>query len=225
MTAGEIVSEGIVAMVVNPVLAYPTDLQRLLTIRYASQQTFVGNAGQPGETTAQGLIRLGGLIPGQYQALLLLDGANDLSGGDPFAVQPAATNVQRMVRAGKAAGLRVFLGTMPPQNPSACRGVNAFPGCVSRSSGAELVVGYNDALKLVAAQESVPSVDVYQAFAGDVTTLIDFDGLHPTAAGYQRIADTFFSVIRQNLEIPVAAISSTGNPFPTVPFLVPNRRR
>jgi lysophospholipase L1-like esterase len=30
--------------------------------------------------------------------------------------------------------------------------------------------------------------------------LIGEDGLHPSAAGYQRIADTFFDAIRKNLE-------------------------
>ena len=225
MTAGEIVSEGLVPLLVDPALAYPTDLQRLLTVRYGSQQAFVGNAGQPGETTAQGVIRLATLIPGQYHALLLMAGANDISGGDPLAVQPAATNVQRMVRAGKSAGLRVFLATLPPQNAAACRGSNAFPGCVSRSGGADLVVGYNDALKLVAAQEAVSIVDPYQAFAGDVSTLVDFDGLHPTAAGYQRIADTFFSVIKLALEIPAGTVNSTKAQSGTGPFLVPPPRR
>ena len=30
----------------------------------------------------------------------------------------------------------------------------------------------------------------------DVNTLIGVDGLHPTEAGYQRMAETFFAVIR-----------------------------
>lgn len=30
--------------------------------------------------------------------------------------------------------------------------------------------------------------------------LIGFDGLHPNAAGYQRIADTFFAAIKDSLE-------------------------
>ena len=47
-------------------------------------------------------------------------------------------------------------------------------------------------------------MDVYQAFGGDTSTLIDYDGLHPTALGYQRIAETFFKAISRDLEQPPA---------------------
>jgi hypothetical protein len=58
---------------------------------------------------------------------------------------------------------------------------------------------------------------VYQAFGGTASPdLIDFDGLHPTAAGYQLIAATFFTAIKQNLEAP-ATLSS---PLRASPFVV-----
>jgi len=74
-----------------------------------------------------------------------------------------------------------------------------------------LVVEYNTALKIVAGQEGVPLVDGYRAFNGDVTTLIDCDGVHPTAAGYDVIAETFFKAIKQTLE--VSATSGVLTPF------------
>ena len=36
--------------------------------------------------------------------------------------------------------------------------------------------------------------------APDAATLIGSDGLHPTEAGYRRIAEIFFTAIRQHLE-------------------------
>jgi len=57
-------------------------------------------------------------------------------------------------------------------------------------------------MRSIALSEGVTLVDVYAAFGGDTMTLIDFDGLHPTPAGYERIAQTFLTAIRQNLEQP-----------------------
>ena len=38
------------------------------------------------------------------------------------------------------------------------------------------------------------------ALAGNVTTYIGVDGLHPNEEGYRRIAEEFFAAIRANLE-------------------------
>ncbi len=42
-------------------------------------------------------------------------------------------------------------------------------------------------------------VDVFAAFGGD-RTLISADGLHPNAAGYERVAMTFLDSIKATLE-------------------------
>jgi acyl-CoA thioesterase-1 len=224
ITAGEIVSEGfsiaggvrVRPLVVDPYLNYPVFLTEKLAIQYRSQQPrpAVKNAGVPGETSSAGVGRLAREIAlaDQPQVLLLLEGANDL-GTDPSAILPAALNIATMIRTAKASGLRVFVGTLPPQNPAAPTG--SGPSCVARNGGAGLVVRYNDALKVVAAQESVTLVDVYQAFGGDVTTLIDCDGLHPTSAGYDVIAQAFFTAIKQNLEVP-ATVTPTRLARPVV---------
>ena len=44
-------------------------------------------------------------------------------------------------------------------------------------------------------------VDVYQGFGGNLA-LIGPDGLHPSADGYAKIADLFFTAIKQTLETP-----------------------
>jgi lysophospholipase L1-like esterase len=222
MTNGEVVSEGSVKpRIVDRALAWPNDLNRDLAIRYRTQQPFVTDEGISGETSAQGAARIAGTIGGGlYQVLLLMEGANDIPGGT-LSIPPAANNMQSMIRTAKAAGLAVFLATLPPENPAACMGSASFPGCIARNGGAAFVVPYNNALKVIAAAESVTLVDVYQAFNGDVTTLIDFDGLHPTPQGYQVIADTFFKSIQQNLEVKTTT-SATTLARPVVPS--PRRR-
>ena len=230
ITAGEIVSQGFAVvggvrirpLLVDPYLNYPIFLTQKLAIQYQSQQPrpAVKNAGVPGETTSAGVSRLPREIAlgDQPQVLLLLEGANDL-GRDSSVVLPAALNVATMIRTGKAMGLRVFVGTLPPQSFIAPNGTG--PSCIARNGGAGLVVQYNTALKVVAGQEGVTLVDVYQAFNGDVTTLIDCDGLHPTAAGYDVIAGAFFTAIKQTLEVPMTSSAETL----VAPFFAAPRRR
>jgi len=233
ITAGEIVGEGLVAqggvmvrpLLVDPFLSYPADLTRDLAVRYQAQSPFVTNAGVSGETTTKGAARLpSALSPVNQQppqVLLLLEGANDLGSGNPSTVTPAVLNLDAMVRTGKSHGLPVFVGTLPPENPNACSGAGVPAGCVFRAGGAPLVVPFNNAVRLMAASEGVTLVDVYQAFNGNVTTLIDFDGLHPTAAGYQVIADTYFAAIRQTLEASAALSPDAFG----APLLLPLPRR
>ena len=123
--------------------------------------------------------------------------------------------MRSMVPMAKGRGMKVFLATLPPQNPNGC--------CPNRGLAWSLVEPYNDRLRGVASLEDIPLVDVYQAFGGDITTLVDFDGLHPTPAGYQKIADEFFKSIKQNLE--QSSGSSFSDPFRRFPAFTPFRRR
>jgi lysophospholipase L1-like esterase len=84
---------------------------------------------------------------------------------------------------------------------------------------------YNDGLRDVANAEDVTLVDIYQAFGGDTTTLIDCDGLHPTAAGYQRIADEFSRVFKETIEQAPSTPLSISNPFRLPPLSVAPRLR
>lgn len=214
MTAGEIVSEGIVAgfraLLVDIPKSYPSDLLTSLTARYTAQASdiIVSNSGKSGELAVDGVSRLSGaLVTGSFQSVLLLEGAND------FPDTSRALGAMRtMVQNATGRGLRVFLATLPPQNP--------FPSCrPNRGGNWAFVVPYNDGLRSIAASQNAVLVDVYAAFNGDTTTLIDCDGLHPTASGYAQIADTFFKAIRQTLELAPTPTTLTA------PFFVAPRRR
>jgi lysophospholipase L1-like esterase len=64
------------------------------------------------------------------------------------------------------------------------------------------LVAYNNTLQIMATQEGITYVDLYNAMLPDAATLIGSDGLHPTEAGYRKIADLFFSAIKAALEEP-----------------------
>ncbi len=220
MTAGEVLSESRVAvteggvtsivhpLVIDPAKSYPTQLLNELKARYTGQAgaLLVSNAGSPGELAVDGVSRLPSVVDGgAYKVLMLMEGANDFPN-----YQSALGAMRSMVQYGKRRSLKVYLATLPPQNP--------FPSCTpNRGKNAASVAPYNDGLRSLAASEAVTLVDVNVAFNGDNTTLVGCDGLHPTSAGYQVIADTFFKSIQQTLETP-------ATPTPTVLRIAPVRR-
>jgi len=71
---------------------------------------------------------------------------------------------------------------LPPDNP--------FATC--QPNHAEIAQSWSVQRRIhsIAASQNAVLVDVYSTFNGDATTLVDCGGLHPTAAGYQRIVDT-----------------------------------
>ena len=228
MTAGEIPGLGLNPFTgrfaVDPGSSYPRRLEVALISRYTAQTPTVRNQGQSGEQTTDGRRRLSGVLAGgAFDVLLLMDGANDLLSADQRAIGPALDAMTFMVRDAKSRGMRVFVATLPPQDPLAC--------CPRRGSGAGLVGPYNSGLRSMASAENVTLVDVNSAFNGDTKTLIDFDGLHPTAAGYQKIADTFLKSISETLDVPMPqgtlGIPGTAPPNPQMlmPGRLPIRRR
>jgi lysophospholipase L1-like esterase len=172
--------------------AYPNVLQVRLRSRYTAQAPTVLNRGNPGEELADGVGRLPGVLAvDNPQVILLQEGANDVNQGRSPAT--IAASLRSMVRDARNRGMQPYVGTLLPQRPL---GVNG--SC--RGFGADNVVAANDQIRAMAASEAAPIVDLYQAFGGVAGELIGPDGLHPTEAGYSRIADTFFDVIKQRLE-------------------------
>jgi lysophospholipase L1-like esterase len=194
---------------------YPGALQAELAAWYTLQSPQVRNAGNPGEavTDPTTFPRFTSYtLSGQYDALLLMEGANDLANQDNPAV---IAGLGLMIDNAKSRGMRTFLATIPPENANGC--------CPSdRGTHSTLVPGFNDQVKFLAAAKGVSLVDVYQAFGGDLS-LIGPDGLHPTASGYHLIADTFFGVIKQTLEASPTATAIRTH-MPEGFFVQPTRR-
>ena len=150
------------------------------------------NRGNPGEELADGVSRLPGVLSADMpQIVLLQEGANDVNQGRSPTTM--AASLRSMVRDARSRGMQAYVGTLLPQRPLGVGG-----SC--RGFGADNVGAANDQIRAMAASEGAPLVDLYQAFGGTPGDLIGPDGLHPTEAGYSKIADSFFDVIRQRLE-------------------------
>jgi lysophospholipase L1-like esterase len=190
---------------------YPGALAQMLRARYSTEPIQVDNAGQPGESvTGNGPdpsepapARFSRTIAGgRYQVALIMEGANDLHLRDAKVYPAVIAGLRQMILDAKSRQMQAFLATIPPENPAA-------PCC--RAIGWDQVAPFNDQVRGLAFEQAVPLVDVYAAMNGDVNSYIGPDGLHPTAAGYEKIADTFFTAIEQTLEIkPTMTSSRTG---------------
>ena len=95
-----------------------------------------------------------------------------------------------MAQTAKSGGARVFVGSMIPQ----------VAGRPRATTPTFELLNYNTKLHLMATQEGLVFVDLYNPMLAEAATLIGTDGLHPNEAGYRRIADLFFAAIKRELE-------------------------
>lgn len=173
---------------------YPEVLNTLLRPVYTKGPLTVVNAGQPGELASAGAERVRGSWQPAVKIILLMEGVNDLNArvnnpGDPNDLSTALVALTTMVRTTKAAGLVVALATLPPQRP----GWLLLSGRPAASPA--LLDALNQGIRGIAATEGVHLADVAAAFGGNLS-LISGDGVHPTQAGYELLAQTFFQVLR-----------------------------
>ena len=132
----------------------------------------VRNAGVSGDTSADGLRRVAALFTSDVGVLVVELGANDgLRGLDPAAMEQ---NLTAIVAAAKQRGVRVLLCGMetPP------------------SHGLDYSVAFHFVFPRVAQAQGVPLVPFILAGVALDPELNGPDGVHPNAAGAQRIADT-----------------------------------
>ena len=191
--------------------SYPAVLQALLRARYTAQTVSVLDEGIGGEIVATGLARLPGVLNADAAgALLLMEGANDLNAYASAGVDSTVSGLRQMIRIARGRSMSVFVGTLLPERAN---------GTPPRASYPELVAPTNDAIRSMAAAEGATLVDLYAAFGGvPDPALISSDGLHPTAAGNERIAQTFYTAVRSRLE-------ATVTPFDTASTAVQERAR
>ena len=82
---------------------------------------------------------------------------------------------------------------------------------------------YNDRLRAVALAKGAEFVDIAAGFQGDLS-LLGSDGLHPTDAGYERIAQTFYDRIVALYEQPPTAAGVPAVRWPNRPGSCCSRR-
>lgn len=167
--------------------SYPSKLQDRLTATYTGQTIVVLNAGRAGELAADGVRRLRDAIrEARPHVLLLTEGVNDLNSN--AGIGPTISAMESMIKYARAEGVAVFVGTLPPQRRGGLR-----------ANSVEIVAAFNDELRKTASAEGATLVDVNSAFD---LAWIGQDGLHPTEAGYSRLAEIFFAAIQSAFELP-----------------------
>jgi lysophospholipase L1-like esterase len=177
-------------LLVVPSASYPAQLLQQLSSRYLAQGIAMTNAGKPGEWAVSGAERLPGVLTSvRPEVVLLLEGYNDplqFSSG----MSAAVAAIDTMAKEARFHGCRVFIASLSPGRPG---GSHTIP--------ASLITSYNSRLRTVAAGEQAVFVDLYEALSSDINTYIGVDGVHPTEAGYRRMAEAFFAAIRTDLEV------------------------
>lgn len=202
ITAGEVTvpvgsavigANRITRQVVVTSAAYPTVLARTLVGRYPAQAGTinVSNYGLGGEKAINARTRfIAALNAVNPEAVLLMEGYNDIPGGLDGAASGAASEMRIMAAEARLRGMRVFLATLAPPRPSG-----------SKAIAQVFIDDYNNRMRDLAAREGAVLVDVYGGLLPDVNRYIGVDGLHPTEAGYAKIADIFFQAIQNTFEV------------------------
>lgn len=175
-----------------PAAAYPTQLRTMLTGRYTVQSNdiVVTNAGISGETAMDGSVRFPGVFSSvRPDVVLLLEGVNDINQFGPAFLSRTVAYVETMAKEARGRGARVFVASLTPPRPGGHNSVDPIH-----------IIEFNNRLRAMAAGEGAVWVDLHSALSTNLTTYIGVDGLHPTEAGYRRMAEEFFAAIRANLE-------------------------
>ena len=198
---GDSITEGTTSpdpttLVLSLTESYPYKLQSLLSGRYIDQSIVVLNRGKAGEAAyPDGMMRFPRELDGnQPQVALVLDGANDLlaaasTGMFNAAIARITTALEEMIRSARSRGVRVMLATFPPQNPNGSRG-----------GGAEAVPRLNAAIANARGRRTRRARRPVRRARRHAAGSIGVDGLHPTDAGYTKIANIWFDAIKREYE-------------------------
>jgi len=166
---------------------YPDRLHAALNTYHTPQAFTVFNEGDPGELAVNAVARFRTmLINRRPQAVLLLEGINDLNNG--VSVSRTAGALQQMIDAATAAGVPVVIATMFQTYET------TDPNGVIRGNGADLVPAFNTEIRRVASGRlNVYLLDL-EVLMRD-RRLVGNDGLHLTDAGFEVMATAFLSAI------------------------------
>lgn len=143
------------------------------------------NAGVSGDTTAGGRERLPWLLRQRPDVIVVELGANDALRGQPL--ETIEENLREIVRLAREAGALVLLLSMriPP------------------SYGPEYTSGFTAVYERIAREANVSLVPHFLDGVGGRPSMNQPDGIHPTHAGHERLAD--------NIEEPLTRLVARGS--------------
>jgi lysophospholipase L1-like esterase len=194
---------------------YSERLRVLMSDRYRNQNITVQNAGVPGECVTRpcvpstyGVTRLPATITAAHDLVIILEGVNDLNGN--LNAGDIINGLRSMIQSARAAGKQVILCGLTPVKS---HDTSPTEDPVFWKTNPYRVVDLNARIEQLKTELQVPRVDMFSSFgAGDTTTpllcsqtdscraLLSVDGLHPNAAGYQRMAQALFEKIVEVFE-------------------------
>ena len=182
-------------------LSYPAQLEGLLQDRYPEQNLEIVNAGSGGEDSSEGRARLPGVLNTfRPEVLLLLEGVNRLELVGPENV---ASDLDAMVATAQSSGVAVLLATLTP--------VGDIKE-IERPGLRTAIDDLNQQIRQIAQDRQLgPVVDLFSLFER-TPSLIGRDGLHPTANGYQVMADEFRRAIVSRWELSEGPVLSWSRP-------------
>lgn len=173
----------------DPNFGYPGRLRTLLQQQFPNQPIDVQAAGVPGEcASTQGCVpsapnsgqnRLPATLSSAHDLVVILQGVNDLNGDIPIPTIIGA--LRNMITTARNAGKQAIICTLPPVKAHELNGMfKADPAAIA---------ALNAAIEQLKIELNVPRVDMTAAFGANYRSLLSLDGLHPNAAGYQRMAE------------------------------------
>jgi acyl-CoA thioesterase-1 len=171
----------------DPALAYPALLQQKADS--AGLRVRIVNAGVSGETSAGALRRLDWVLQEPVSVFVLETGANDgLRGQDPDSLRSNIEGILDRVRR-----------QQPPPGVLLV-GMEALPNL-----GQAYILAFRSVYPSVAKKYGVPLVPFLLRDVAGVDSLNQADGIHPTAAGQRRIAETIWRYLEPMLRgLPAA---------------------
>ncbi len=169
--------------------SFPAIVESLL--RDEGYDVKIVNAGVSGDTTAGGLSRIDWVLQKAAAILVVELGGNDALRGQP--IKNTEQNLRGIIRRGRATGAKIILLGMD----------------VPTNYGPDYASAFADLYPRLAEEEDAVLVPGFVRELGQDPTLLQPDGLHPTAEGQRRLAETLRPYLVKCLEAP---ISSSGQP-------------
>ncbi len=166
----------------------------MLSDRYPSQAVTVVNEGLGGEEITTAVENLPQLLTRDTpQVLLLQHGINTLNEKHAAGIPEVVNGLRTMIQEARSRGILVLAGTLLPERPGGCRAYDY-------AEGHDDIIAANVEIRRMIGTQGAVLVDLYEVFSGETGILIGEDGLHPSAVGYQKIAEAFFAAIGKRLE-------------------------
>ncbi len=178
---------------------YPYYLEQMLRRRYGVDDIVVINEGVGGETLPEGQERITATLARvKPEVILILEGYNDVHS---IPVSDARSALRAIARTAQVAGVEVVLATLYQVSDDR---EDSRPG--SQAAIEEL----NARIRSLASSLGLGGVADLEVAFDDDPSLLGSDGLHPTPAGYYRIAETMRDEIIRQFEEAVPAVPLTS---------------